>query len=516
MARDGSSSPAKLERDERAPVVSVGAAAYEGPDRISSLADALLHHILVFLPVVEAIRTCVLSRRWARVWTGLPRLRLDDGAAEAVGSFPALVDGVLRRYDARVNLRDLTVSAHVGEEEELGGLENDDVVSLVGAAARLVTGRFRLDVSRGINISEDYDEEANLLALPCFERATEIAISIADMAVQLAPDDHRGRTFAHLTKLHLSNTFVADEGELLSEVVSHGCPCLKTLELIDIHAGARVLTIHTTSLLTLCVVSINDLQLLDVDAANLRWMKVKDCFDIDAAETEGSAMSLSTPAMEEFYWKDCCPEEVKLVREPAGFIHKIACVDSASTNLSFISGSQSFYTRILQLFSSTCTEVLQIEFPIKPESEEQKKFLHTVDLPYCLELELIVEKKEHTLAPTIVHLLKKSRWIKRFSLEICPKKNHIQCEPNCTCRQPPNWRDQEISLGSLEELSINGFGGTYDEKQLVLFIVENSKLLRKVSLVSSVNLHSYKSFLDNLRQLCTSDCTIELNNNNLV
>uniref|UniRef100_A0A0D3GS62 FBD domain-containing protein n=1 Tax=Oryza barthii TaxID=65489 RepID=A0A0D3GS62_9ORYZ len=396
------------------------------------------------------------------------------------------------------------------------GLGNDDVVSLVGAAARLVTGRFRLDVSRGINISEDYDEEANLLALPCFERATEIAISIADMAVQLTPDNHRGRTFAHLTKLNLSDTFVADEGELLSEVVSHGCPCLKTLQLVDIHAGARELTIHTASLLTLCVVSINDLQLLEVDAANLRWMKVKDCFDIDAAETEGSAMSLSTPAMEEFYWEDCCPEEVKLVREPAGFLHKIACVDSASTYLSFISGSQSFYTRILQLFSSTCTEVLQIEFPIKPESEEQKKFLHTVDLPYCSELELIVEKKEHTLAPTIVHLLKKSRWIKRFSLKICPKKIHIQCEPNCTCRQPPNWRDQEISLGSLEELSIEGFGGTYDEKQLVLFIVENSKVLRKVSLVSSVNLHSYKSFLDNLRQLCTSDCTIELNNNNLV
>uniref|UniRef100_I1QBE4 Uncharacterized protein n=1 Tax=Oryza glaberrima TaxID=4538 RepID=I1QBE4_ORYGL len=365
MARDGSSSPAKLERDERAPVVSGGDAAYEGPDRISSLADALLHHILVFLPVVEAIRTCVLSRRWARVWTGIPRLRLDDGAAEAVGSFPALVDGVLRCYDARVNLRDLTVSAH-GGEEELGGLGNDDVVSLVGAAARLVTGRFRLDVSRGINISEDYDEEANLLALPCFERATEIAISIADMAVQLTPDNHRGRTFAHLTKLNLSDTFVADEGELLSEVVSHGCPCLKTLQLVDIHAGARELTIHTASLLTLCVVSINDLQLLEVDAANLRWMKVKDCFDIDAAETEGSAMSLSTPAMEEFYWEDCCPEEVKLVREPAGFLHKIACVDSASTYLSFISGSQSFYTRILQLFSSTCTEVLQIEFPIKP------------------------------------------------------------------------------------------------------------------------------------------------------
>uniref|UniRef100_A0A0E0LLX7 F-box domain-containing protein n=1 Tax=Oryza punctata TaxID=4537 RepID=A0A0E0LLX7_ORYPU len=479
MASDGSSTPAQLESEIRASVSGGsgggdGGAAYEGPDRISSLADTLLHHILVFLPVVEAIRTCVLSSRWARVWTGLPRLHLDDDAAEAVDSFPALVDGVLRRYDASVNLRDLTISAH-GEEL---GLDNDDIISCVAAAARLVTGRFYLDVSRGIDISEDYDEETNLLDLPCFERATEIAVSIADMAVLLTPDGH-GRTFALLTKLRLSETFIADEGELLSEVVSYGCPRLRILELVDIHSGARELTIHTTSLLTLCVMSINDMHLLEVDAANLRWMKVKDCFDIEAA---GSVLSLSTPAMEEFYWEDCCPEEVKLVREPAEFLKKITCVDSALTYLSLISGSQSYYTRILELFSSTCTDVLQIKFTIKPESEEQKTFIHSVNLPYCSELELTVEKNQHTLAPTIVHLLKKSRWIRRFSLKISPKKIHIQCEPDCTCRQPSNWKDQEISLGSLEELSIVGFGATYDEKRLIYFIIKKSKVLRKVSM----------------------------------
>uniref|UniRef100_A0A0E0LLX9 F-box domain-containing protein n=1 Tax=Oryza punctata TaxID=4537 RepID=A0A0E0LLX9_ORYPU len=37
--------------------------AYEGPNLISSLANDLLRHILFFLPLVEAIRTCVLSRR---------------------------------------------------------------------------------------------------------------------------------------------------------------------------------------------------------------------------------------------------------------------------------------------------------------------------------------------------------------------------------------------------------------------------------------------------------------------
>uniref|UniRef100_A0A0E0I222 F-box domain-containing protein n=1 Tax=Oryza nivara TaxID=4536 RepID=A0A0E0I222_ORYNI len=81
--RRHSSSPTKLEC-ERASVSGGsdrdGDAAYECPDCISSLAAVLLHHILVFLPVVEAIRNCVLSHCWVCVWTGIPQLQLDDDA----------------------------------------------------------------------------------------------------------------------------------------------------------------------------------------------------------------------------------------------------------------------------------------------------------------------------------------------------------------------------------------------------------------------------------------------------
>lgn len=136
------------------------------------------------------------------------------------------------------------------------------------------------------------------------------------------------------------------------------------------------------------------------------------------------------------------------------------------------------------------------------ESKEQKKFIRNVNLPYISELGLIVEKNQHMLALIIVHLHKKSRWIKS-SLKICPKvclllyyrllwvssnkiyslstfhrftsyikissflyhfnffsisEIHIHCEPNYTCHQPPNLRDQEISLDPLEELAINSFG----------------------------------------------------------
>ncbi|EEC82232.1 hypothetical protein OsI_26393 [Oryza sativa Indica Group] len=83
MARDGRSSLDKR-GCERASVSGGsghdGGATYEGPDCISSLANALLHHILIFLPVVEAIRNCVLYHCWVRVWTSLPQLQLDDDA----------------------------------------------------------------------------------------------------------------------------------------------------------------------------------------------------------------------------------------------------------------------------------------------------------------------------------------------------------------------------------------------------------------------------------------------------
>ncbi|TVU26423.1 hypothetical protein EJB05_28970, partial [Eragrostis curvula] len=45
-------------------------------DRTGALPDALLHHVLSFLPAEEAVRTCVLARRWRHLWKSAPGLRI--------------------------------------------------------------------------------------------------------------------------------------------------------------------------------------------------------------------------------------------------------------------------------------------------------------------------------------------------------------------------------------------------------------------------------------------------------
>ncbi|OEL20986.1 hypothetical protein BAE44_0017996 [Dichanthelium oligosanthes] len=57
-------------------------------DRLSSLPDVVIQAIMSFLPVRQAVQTCVLSRRWEDLWCSMPCLSIDqrefDNAASRV------------------------------------------------------------------------------------------------------------------------------------------------------------------------------------------------------------------------------------------------------------------------------------------------------------------------------------------------------------------------------------------------------------------------------------------------
>lgn len=48
-------------------------------DRISALPDVLLHHVMSFLQAQEAVRSCVLARRWRHLWKSVRVLRVTGG-----------------------------------------------------------------------------------------------------------------------------------------------------------------------------------------------------------------------------------------------------------------------------------------------------------------------------------------------------------------------------------------------------------------------------------------------------
>lgn len=84
-------------------------------DHISRLCDAVIHHIISFLPVKDAARTTVLSKRWRKLWASIPILEFDkkcflQNIRGALRSDPsrALVDfmsgAILCREQAPINL----------------------------------------------------------------------------------------------------------------------------------------------------------------------------------------------------------------------------------------------------------------------------------------------------------------------------------------------------------------------------------------------------------------------------
>ncbi|XP_078154129.1 F-box protein At4g22280-like [Carex rostrata] len=177
----------------------------DGTDRISSLPDDVLTHILSFLSTREAVQTCILSKRWINTWAFVPDLKFDImefnlpkflyTREEMIEKFELLVKSVLeKRETSAVNKFQLRL------DYEIHWPCTQAVANCIGDVMKLGPRECFVEMCSCQNLNLNTD-----LIFTC--------ASLIDLWLYLSTEVYR---------------FVAIEPNLVN------LPCLKTLELYGV------------------------------------------------------------------------------------------------------------------------------------------------------------------------------------------------------------------------------------------------------------------------------------------
>uniref|UniRef100_A0ACD5UZ60 Uncharacterized protein n=1 Tax=Avena sativa TaxID=4498 RepID=A0ACD5UZ60_AVESA len=346
-------------------------------DRLSALPDDLLLQIVTLLPLIQLVRTCVLSRRWSRFWTRAQILHVIDKEVDAGGEpdrFALVVESILSAvYTSRLGRARCDFQISISRVDNF---DAQDLMSWARRAADLFEGDFKLSVETETESEggePDPDEEPEIFELPYFEFAKQITLTLSDRFLHLALPTGAG-VFASLAKLVLAKLHFADgAGAALSEVVSSRCPCLLSLVVRHVY-GVTALTLRTASLTQLTLLCVYDLRLLDVVALKLRTMTVECCF----VDSKGAELRICAPLLLKFNWADCCPESTQV--GPTD--HLKLLVVGENPPVTWVHAGFTAHSNFDMILNHVRrTQVLELHLPIHPELQGHGKLMEHIVLP---------------------------------------------------------------------------------------------------------------------------------------
>ncbi|GJN02866.1 hypothetical protein PR202_ga20255 [Eleusine coracana subsp. coracana] len=182
-----------------------------GGDRLSSLPDGLLHHIMYFMKARQVVQTCVLSTRWRHLWRSVPCLDVDQTEFET----GVLVAGLREAWHKFEDFSVILLGTHV-------------------SIAHLDTFRLRTCYLFG----------ASKHACSWIRRAIKYGAQ--------EPGVHQRERGSfkpwRLRRLHLSNV---DLEESFAEHLRSGCPSLEDLELKSCTCDFRAIASNSLKNLSL-------------------------------------------------------------------------------------------------------------------------------------------------------------------------------------------------------------------------------------------------------------------------
>ncbi|XP_021308928.1 uncharacterized protein LOC8085284 [Sorghum bicolor] len=448
-------------------------------DRISALPDDLLHLILGFVRDAKSVvRTATLSRRWRRVW-----------------------------IYAQQHPKSLSISF---SRSSLVYTSQEKVNGLLRYAMQRVVKSFRLALPvlrvRATSSSSPLRVDGPLaVVLPDHGRMTSISLSLkARYRIQLPVS--ASAMYEALTELKLTNvSFFGDEddcsaaGRTLGDFVSSCCPRLRKLDLLLLK-GLAQLAIRSETLETFKLRSAEDLRVLDVAAPNLGVLELHDCFgdgsdDVDNDEHVTVARTriiVSSSRLQEIgirhlYW---------WCRRPDLEIQDLTSVCRISSLRVNMHGQ--YYDRATDvgfwlLEKCPSVEHLDVELEHQPSPSSVIEGHHHViaDLtledaaPFASVRSMDITMSAHQfqdcqLVSSIFALLLKCPRLRSLSIRIVDEDAATSWMPmprKCFfCDDQYAWTDHRaISLESLEDVRLIGFGGADEDMDLVRLLFSSSK-----------------------------------------
>ncbi|CAN6168076.1 unnamed protein product [Urochloa humidicola] len=206
----------------------------------------------------------------------------------------------------------------------------------------------------------------------------------------------------------------------IPEALLHRCPRLRVLR---INGALEEVTVRSTTLEEL-EVSAGLVRRVHVEAPLLKEAKLSICMARDFR------LSFSAPAAENLFW------------EFSPYFGNAELPELGYVEYKLRLGIRTLMLRL-------CIEDPSFSLGFAQEIAR----LQVADFSV---LTLVVDSGGHAFGPFLLHLLQIRPVIRKLQLELSRDEGHeIElCPQNCFCRQPTNWKNENISLSDLEEVTI--------------------------------------------------------------
>uniref|UniRef100_A0A0E0I228 F-box domain-containing protein n=2 Tax=Oryza nivara TaxID=4536 RepID=A0A0E0I228_ORYNI len=443
-----------------------------GVDRLSDLSNDILAKILGHLRDIRNVATtAVLSRRWLDLWTH--------------------VDIIVLQYDEPPDSRIVqeVLAAHAGKGSTATDIRLLEVTSLNSATAGATASWLRVAEPRltgelffrnassvpfellndEMVVVEQLVEELGVVVdemgagfeLPCFMRVTKITLSLGFLGLSLPPSG----VFAKLRELHL--VYVRFNGELTLDDAM-----LPSLECLDIgkSRGLASLTLRLAPLTLMALHDMRWLRRLNAVLPGLKELSVSECFleHLDGVSIVADEMEqLRWPG---FYW----PGLVYFSRMPR---LRTLCVSVSD----FAHGSREAFNQGSQMLLNRYPSIHHLELRVVIKTGVTPLMVGITGLPYTKILTLHLVTEGHSYGASVLHILTMCTRIAKLTLMI-PKYFEVEdaCAEICICDWLPNWRNKNILLECLEEVTILYYRGEDDELDLLKLLVRGATGLRRI------------------------------------